>query len=193
LMPTIPQRKFQFERLFKNVKTQIDYCYVAHPTLGTCQIIYDNGASFRQGGLSIGNKRQSLLDQAKGLYICFLDDDEAVSPDYVETLLRLVYLDKDVCVFRSLAKLSNNWALVDMSLKNNNKQINPDSITKRTPWHICPVRIGFAQQYKFSDSNYGEDFGWFSMVLKHCRSEAHTDRIIHQYNHGAHSEADKIK
>lgn len=193
LMPSIPQRKEMFDRLFTEVANQSMICYKNHPTLGRIEILSDNTKSFRDGGMSIGEKRDSLIKKATGNYLCFLDDDESISPDYVETLMRLCYENEDVCTFRSIAKLTNNWALIDMSLFNSNQQINPEGITNREPWHICPVRSEYAKLYSFDNINYGEDWNWFNQVLKHCHTEAKTSKIIHQYNHGAHSEADKIK
>jgi len=194
LICTIPERKNMFSEIFTELHTQINYCKTVHPTLGDANIIVDGSKKFNDGGKNIGKKREGLVNLATAKYLCFLDDDEKISPDFVETLLRLCCEDKDVCTFRSLATLKNNWALVDMSLNNIfNEQINPDKITYRRPWHVCPVRSEFAKKYPFEDSNYGEDWIWFDQVLKDCETESHTDRIIHNYNHGAHSEADKIK
>lgn len=192
LVCTIPQRNDMFRNLILKLEKQAEYCKKTHPTLGKIQILVNNGKKFTEGGLSIGEKRQSLLDLAIGKYVNYLDDDEDISPDYLETLLRLCYEDQDVCTFRSLSKLSNNWALVDMRLDNPMEQINPNTITLRPPWHVCPVKREYAQLYKFTDSNYGEDWEWFKNVLTHCHSDAHTDKILHAYQHGQHSEADKI-
>lgn len=193
LICTIPDREYSFSKLISELYRQITYCDTTHPTLGDVEIKVDATKKFNDGGLSIGSKRQNLLNQANGKYVLYLDDDEHISPDYVETLLRLCYEDKDVCTFRSLAKLANNWALIDMALENENEQINPYGITRRKPWHVCPVKRELAQQFEFENISYGEDWNWFGQVLKLCETEAHTDKIIHNYNHGAHSEADKIK
>lgn len=193
LIPTIPSRKRVFNALRKKVMAQRKYCHEVHPTLGQIEVIWHYSESFINGGPSIGDKRQTLLDAAKSKYLCYLDDDEDISPDYCETLLRLCNLDKDVCTFRSFVKVQGYWALVDLSIDNKNEQLSPAGITRRTPWHICPVRSDYAKLYEFPDSNYGEDYEWFEKVLKHCNDEAHTDNILHNYNHGKHSEADKIK
>lgn len=193
LIPSIPERAEMLAILLDKLASQVKYCQNTHPTLGEFEIIADDGEAFLKGGKSIGAKRQDLLDAAKGAYVCFLDDDEGISPDYLETLLRLCKQDKDVCTFRSIAKIKDFWGLVDMSLHNaTNDDLSPEKLTRRTPWHISPVRSTFAKAHKFPDTNYGEDYEWFSVVLKHCFNEAHTDRIIHEYNHGKHSEADKI-
>ena len=74
-----------------------------------------------------------------------------------------------------------------------NDQFTPNYTVRRPAWHICPVRSEFAKLYEFKDINNAEDYEWIEKVTAHCTTEAHTDRIIFQYNHGKHSEADKIE
>ena len=192
LIPTIPDRSQMFSRLYTEVMNQVTYLRTVHPTIAGIEVLIDDTKRFLDGGQSIGMKRNSLVLRATGKYLCFLDDDESISPNYVETLARLCAEDKDVCTFRNITKLFNYWMVVDMSLSN---PINEDAmpgIIKRRPWHICPVRTEYAQLHEFQNSNYGEDWQWFERVLAHCKTEAHSEYIIHQYNHGKHSEADKI-
>lgn len=181
-----------FTKLYNELNRQLVYMDTFHPSLGRIEILVNNDKRFLDGGLSIGKKRQELVDRAEGKYLCFLDDDESISGNYLETLVRLCHQDKDVCTFRNISKLSNYWMMVDMSLFFDNEQPSPNEIVKRKAWHICPVRSVFAKQHYFNDSNYGEDWSWMENVLSHCTTEAKSNSIIHQYNHGSHSEADKI-
>lgn len=194
LIPSIPSRAKMFAQLFSKLYDQKKYLTETHPMLGDVQLFVDVGDAFLNGGSSIGKKRESLVNNATGKYLCFLDDDESIAPNYLETLVRLCNEDKDVCTFRNLTKLDTFWTVVDMSLSHTeNEQVTPDVIVKRKPWHVCPVRSEFAKRYEFEDSNYGEDWQWFERVLSHCHNEAKTNAIIHQYNHSKiNSEADKI-
>lgn len=164
-----------------------------HKTIGTVEIIIQGGKRFLDGGLSIGKKREDLVKKAQGKYLCFLDDDETIAPNYLETLMRLCHEGNDIGTFRALVKLSNMWGVVNMSLNNlENEQLHPDGIVNRPPWHMCPVRSVYAKMFEFPDLNNAEDFVWMEQVLKCCKTESHSDKIIFQYNHGDHSEADKI-
>lgn len=194
LIPTIPSRSVEFIKLTSNVTHQVMTMRMTHPTLGTVQLISDSADEYLNGGPSIGKKRQSLIQKATGKYLCFLDDDESISPMYVESLVRLCHHDKDVVTFRSFVKTDFYWGLVDMSLENEiNEETGPDRIIKRTPWPCCPVRSRFAQKYSFPDTNYSEDWEWMEKVLKLCSNEIHTDQILLQYNHSSiKSESDKI-
>lgn len=192
LIPTIPDRVEMFTRIYNEVHRQLEYCNTFHPSLGSVEVIVDDSVKFSDGGLSIGKKREELVKRASGKYLCFLDDDDNISADYLETLLRLCYKNPDICTFNSFVRLENFWMLVNMSLFwGENQQAHPGTILRR-PWHICPVKSIYAKLHSFPDSNYGEDWGWFEKVLSHCTSQAKSESILHEYIHGKHSEADKI-
>ena len=192
LIPSIPKRWNTLEKLIKNLSKQLTQLR-SHEMLGDIEFIVDAGESFLDGGLSIGKKRESLVKQAKGRYLCFLDDDDTVPFNYCESLLRMCNEGMHVCTFRALIKLHDSWGLVNMTLENKeNEQYTPDRIIQRPPWHMCPVWSEFAKLYPFPDKNNAEDFEWFEKVLSHCETETHTDKILFQYNHGEHSEADRI-
>lgn len=194
LIPTIPERVEMFTRLYNELHRQLEFMQTFHPSLGSIEIEVDATKRFLDGGPSIGKKREALVKKASGKYLCFLDDDESIAPNYLETLVRLCNEDKDICTFRNITKMDNYWCVIDMSLSNEeNLPAGPSSIVLRRPWHICPVISYFAKMYDFEDVNYGEDFMWMEKVLVHCVTEAKTDAVIHQYNHSSKvSEADKI-
>jgi hypothetical protein len=191
LIPTIPERAEMFTRVYSELMKQVAFMQTVHPTLGEVEVLVDSSTKFINGGLSIGKKREAMVQRAEGKYLCFLDDDETIAPNYLEILVRMCNEDKDVCCFRNISKLDNFWMVVDMNLFFDNEAAMP-GIIQRRPWHICPVRSHLAQQHEFSDINYGEDWDWFEKVLKQCNNQARSFAIIHQYNHGKHSESDKI-
>lgn len=193
LIPSIPELSEMLDDLLMTLHSQRHELNEAHPMLGTVEILFDNSKRYLEGGLSIGKKRDGLVQNASGKYLCFCDVDDSPAPNYIETLMRLCQNDVDVVTFRNLTKTDTYWTVVDMSLKNHNEEATPDRIVKRAPWHICPVKSEYAKLYDFEDSNYSEDWTWMEKVLKHCKTEAHTDQILHCYNHSSiHSEADKI-
>lgn len=193
LIPTIPERGEMFTKLYNEVHRQIAYMDTVHPSLGRIEVLIDDSPRFLDGGLSIGKKREALVKRAEGKYLCFLDDDESIAPNYVETLVRLCQFNADVCTFRNISKFDDYWMFVEMGLKYQNDQASSNFMIRRRPWHICPVRSSFAKMYSFQDSSYGEDANWIEKVLSHCTTEAKTETVIHQYNHSSKtSEADKI-
>lgn len=192
LIPSIPSRWNKLDTLKSELNRQLKELEV-HEMLGKIELVVDDSSAYLDGGLSIGKKREALVKRANGKYLCFLDDDESIAPNYLESLLRLCNYDLDVCTFKAIAKLGTAWGLVNMKLSHKvNDQFTPEHTIRRPPWHICPVRSEFAKLYDFDDINNAEDSKWFEKVLSHCTTEAHTDKILFQYNHGHHSEADRI-
>lgn len=194
LIPSIESRKQSLDLLIANLEKQKTECFERHPMLGAVNIIAFSTKSFLDGGPSIGEKRNELVTLSGDDYLCFLDDDDTVPPNYIESLLRLCYQGLDICTFRALMKLRDFWGILDMRLAYSvNDQATPEYTMRRRPWHICPVRSEFAKLYEFEDKNNAEDFAWMEKVLGHCSTEAHTEKILFQYNHGPHSEADRIE
>lgn len=194
LIPTIPERHEKFTKLFNKLHRQLEYMQTFHSSLGHIEILVDSTPKFLEGGLSIGKKREALVKRAEGKYLCFLDDDDEIAGNYLETLVRLCQQGNDVVTFRSFADLENYWSIIDMSIKYAlNDQCSPEYITRRRPWHVCPVKSFLAKVHDFEDSNYGEDWSWFYKVADTCLSESHTDAVIHKYIHRKSiSEADNI-
>ena len=194
LIPTLPQRKKMFNILRKNLTAQIDYVHSTHPSLGQVEILFDSSKKFLKGGLSVGAKRDALKCRATGEYLVFVDDDDMIAPNYLESILRLMESNPDIITFRSLYKSSTYWGIVDMNLNHaENEQMNDSTIVKRQPFHVCPIRTSIAQQHSFPDINNAEDWGWMVKVLTDCKTQSHSDQILHQYNEFALvSEVNKI-
>lgn len=193
LIPSIPERKKKLKKTLGELYRQIHYCKKIHPTLGIVEVITDERIKFTLGGPSIGVKRQSLVEETNGKYLCFKDDDDPVSPDYIETLLRLCGANKDICTFNNISMFDNYWCLVRMSIENKDDEQAHPGIINRKPWHICPVRTELAKRCKFPDSNYGEDRVWLEQLLPMLQSEEHTEAILHCYVHSLKvSQADNI-
>lgn len=195
LIPVIPKRYPVFMKLLHELQRQVTEMHLKHSSLGLIEILFDDRPGYLEGGPSIGGKRNTLRQKASGKYLCFMDDDDDIAPNYVETLVRLCNEDKDIVTYRCLFKNDTYWSVLNMSLGNTvNEEATPEKIVQRTPWHVCPVRTHIAQQEHFDDAlNHNEDFTWMEKILKHVQSEAHTDKILTQYNHSEKgSEADKI-
>lgn len=190
LIPTLPQRKKMFNVLRKNLTAQIDYVHLTNPSLGKVEILFDSSKKFLKGGLSVGAKRDALKCRATGEYLVFVDDDDIVAPNYLESILRLMESNPDIITFRSLYKSSTYWGIVDMNLNHSeNEQMNDSIIVKRQPFHVCPIRTSIAQQHSFPDINNAEDWGWMVKILTDCKTQSHSDQILHQYNEFATTSA----
>ena len=194
LIPVLPKRYDEFMRLYHELQKQQTLMHNLHSTLGLIEILVDDSPAFLDGGLSIGAKREKLKKRAEGKYLCFADSDDNVSPNYIETLVRLLQDDPDMATFRCMYKNDYYWSLLNMSIHNLvDEQAAPDKVIERRAWHVCPVRNEIAQKEHFDDISHGEDNNWIDKILTHVTTENHTDFILTQYNHSEkNSEADKI-
>lgn len=195
LIPSIPERRNQLTALLGELYKQVADLNRNHPTLGSVEILVDDSVKFTEGGLSIGGKRDLLVQRAGGKYLCFIDDDDSIMPNYIETLVRLCNEEQDIVTFRALVKNDHYCAIIDMSLDTlTNTEVNPHGIINRTPWHICPVLSLHAKSEPFNKKLiHNDDWEWMERVLKKVNSQSHSDMILTQYNHSEKgSEADKI-
>jgi len=183
LIPTIPERGVKLSSLTGELYSQIHRVNSCHPSLGKVEVLIDYDKKFINGGKSVGKKRDDLVQAAKGKYLCFLDDDDNISPGYIESLLRLAQHDCHVITFNSLFKCDHYWTVIDMSIRNTNEEATPENIVKRNAWHICPIKSEIAKQFRFPDKNNAEDWAWMEQVLTLVKSEVKSNMILHQYNH----------
>lgn len=195
LIPSIPERRSQLLSLTTELYRQLLALQVNHPSLGSVEILIDDSVKFLAGGLSIGAKRDLLVQRASGKYLCFMDDDDTVTPNYLETLVRLCEQGQDIVTFRTLIKNDHYWGIIDMNLETEqNQEVSPHGTINRTPWHICPVLSEHAKNEPFDrEKNHNEDWDWMSRVLKRVKTQSHSDMILTQYTHSEQgSEADTI-
>jgi cellulose synthase/poly-beta-1,6-N-acetylglucosamine synthase-like glycosyltransferase len=145
---TIPGREQLLNRLLARLKPQLnDQVRVEvfeHPTD------------------SIGNKRQRALMTCKTSYISFIDDDDLVSPQYVNHILSKMKYLPDGIGFRGIIT-SNNIKPVEFvhraGLNYIDKVFRSSDcyIFHRPLNHLNPVKVEIARKIGYNDSNHGED------------------------------------
>ena len=116
LIPSIPERSLKLNKLLLHLQKQIDYCDNIHRTLGKVEVVVDDSKRFLQGGLSIGDKRNSLLNRSSGKYICFLDDDDWTSMSHHGYNLRFAQ-DGQQSTEVKMAKTHVNVMMMQMNIK----------------------------------------------------------------------------
>lgn len=181
IMITVPEREKSFNALKTKVQDQIDYCNLIHPTLGGIEIVEINTPKVKDGGPSIGKKRELGLKKSKGEYVTWLDDDDDISPDYVEQVLRMANKGADVCTFNNISKFNNFWMVVQMNLKTKHDDQAKPGIINRRPYHICAWRRSMIADIEFIDGNWDEDTNFIGKALKRAKTEVHIDNILHEY------------
>lgn len=139
-------------------------------------IIYLN-----DGEHSIGKLRQTILDEAAGEYISFIDDDDMIPEDFVATILP--YLDGVVDYIGFKVDLFDNGERkkpVYHSLAYPNWH-EDDKGYYRGITHLNPLRTELARQSKFPDVSMGEDEAWTTGI--NAKTEVFIDRPMYTYLH----------
>lgn len=131
---------------------------------------------------SVGLKRQALLDAARGDYIAFLDDDDWITPDYVQILLTAAQRGADVITFRQKATINGKDGHIDFRIDAPGDEPWQEGITAvRKPWHVCAWKRSLVADCVFPDINDGEDIVWCQQARQRVRTGTHIDRVLHHY------------
>lgn len=112
-----------------------------------------------EGQLSIGQKRQRLLECAKGQYMAFVDDDDAVSTDYVDEItwaLRCCPTATHCSLRGYLLQEQHKRRLFEHS--NKYKEWGTvNNVFVRPPNHLNVIRRDLALEAGFENLSWSED------------------------------------
>jgi hypothetical protein len=177
LIPTIPGREESFRSLVGSIREKLQRI-APHLRVEFC-VRFDNKE------MSIGLKRQELLQGARGKYMSFVDDDDDITDAYIEDLAEMIRGNYQVMRLRGqIAQYTFTHSL-------ENKLTSPmarGDVFLRPPNHLNPMLTDVAKLVSFRDSVRGEDLDW---TIRLARSgflslEYHSDpdRIHYIYNMG---------
>lgn len=81
LIPTMIPRKRLFDQVLTEIQRQAREC----PEIKT-EILWESD----NGELTLGQKRNVLMDRCTGKYHCFIDDDDILAPYYLRTFVPMI-------------------------------------------------------------------------------------------------------
>src|SRR5258708_3290267 len=99
LTPAVPSRLEHLQKLVAEINRQSK---IENRKCVEHLILLDNKAR------PVGDKRQALLDIARGDYVAFVDEDDWISDDYVAELLPRCESGPDVVTFEQDAIIDGN-------------------------------------------------------------------------------------
>ncbi len=123
---------------------------------------------------SVGRKRNDLLALARGRYVCFIDDDDAVAPTYVADILSAIAGNPgcDCVVFQGAYSINGRHVGPFDYAIGHGRYFQKGNVFYRTPNHLCPVRLELARQAGFPEISRGEDTAYAGRVLPLLKNEA---------------------
>lgn len=181
LICTLDKRESQLEELLKQLYGQ--RVNLPYPNVVEFLIERDNGEQL------VGEKRNKLLQKAAGKYLCFVDDDDKVSDNYLELLLKAVESDCDCASLKGEITIDGGpIEIFEHSLKYHEWLTNPEGSEiryERYPNHLSLLIASIAKQFKFPEKNHGEDHDWSRQIHESglLKSEYYIDDILYYYNY----------
>lgn len=135
--------------------------------------------------ISIGKKRQNLLEAAKGDWIAFVDDDDWISQNYVDKILTALEQNPDCVGFK-----------IECSFNGGPPQKAVTSIRYlrwaedrdgykfvRGIYHKSVVRRSISLGVGFLDLRYGEDRPHSEGLMRLVKKEAFVDAVLYYYRY----------
>ncbi len=188
LIPSIPSRFALAQKLFQNLESQVSDSPVE------ILMLVDNKS------LSIGAKREALMQSCKGSFVAYADDDDEIAPNYISEIVSAVQENPsvDVITFKQNTVLDGKKFTVDFDLNckvPEQAQLMYDGNfrdIKRPPWTVCAWRTSLAKKYHFPDTGFDEDWQWVQQLMSEAKTQHKIDSVLHTYRYNsATSEGDQ--
>lgn len=170
LIATVPEREKTFNCLIHSLGAQSNNNF---------NTLIDNTP---RGEISIGLKRQRLLEKAQGDYVVFIDDDDVIMPNYIELILKALQTNPD-CLDLNILMLTEgqNPQMCYHHLINKKwHQIGKEYFRGATQFN--PVKREIALEVGFPDLRFGEDQPYSEGITSLCKTSVLIPEIIYIYN-----------
>lgn len=132
------------------------------------------------GTMSVGKKRNLLIEKAKGEYVCFIDDDDYISPNYLNLILQ--NLNKDIMMIRiNHIKDGIKVKPIQISPYIDNLETN-EVIFRANHFHLCPHKRSKALQVRFKEINFAEDLDYSQRLIPKINNYESISEEIYIYN-----------
>ncbi len=164
-VPSLTKRKRLLDRLIACLREQPRFCDV--------ELLVDAD----DGQQTTGTKRNQLVARAKGAYIVHIDDDDLVSPRYLEAVLAAVdqHPGVDVILIRGQRRVTGRHGgsrtYFDYRL-HVREGLREQNAVWRTPSHLCPLRADIAKTLVFPEITLGEDLQWSTQLRSRLQTSA---------------------
>ena len=160
LIPTLWSRIDKLAILVKELNFQIQNKPVQILWLG------DNKS------ISVGEKRNKLIEMSLGQWFCFIDDDDKIAKDYIYTILKAIEENPTKTVICFEGKQNSDGAedlpfMYDVRFGRNFKQV-VDGVRYKCmlPDHLCVWQKSKVSE-RFPDSSLGEDHEFAKTMAFH--------------------------
>jgi glycosyltransferase involved in cell wall biosynthesis len=182
LILTLPTRIDLYSRLIKSLNQQVIENNLMHRvqilTLGDTKEI------------SVGEKRNILLNKSIGRYVCFIDDDDVIATNYLSVIMSALDSNADVITF--CGDYVENEIRTPFSISMVHRgNYNHTNMFYRLPNHLCPVKREIALSCQFTDKNFGEDSDYAEKINNYLKNEFHIQEKLYFYMYDSNTSQTK--
>lgn len=115
---------------------------------------------------SVGYKRNMLLHQSRGKYVCFVDDDDKVHENYIKMIYEKLKAKPDCLSLQGIITISGENPKKFIHSVAYKSFYEKGGVYYRPPNHLNVIRRDIAIKFKFPEINYGEDSDWAMQICK---------------------------
>ena len=145
---------------------------------------------------SIGTKRNKLHSLATGSFVCFVDDDDWIEPDYIASLTEALIAnpDSDCVVFdvwvsgyhETIGKGRASGSLCRYGREFTHRDM-ADGTFERRPNHLMVFRTEIARSEPFEDISSAEDDRWAARLCSRITRQYRIPKILYRYAFNANT------
>lgn len=184
-IPTIVTRKHQFDLLRLHIQNQINELGLQKEVeiISEC----DNKE------ISIGAKRQLLIDKAKGDYIVMIDDDDWCPYYFVVEIIQAIESNPGCVGYLELCKFQNRKD--EISCFSNrfrewgDNQFGYNHV--RTPFFKSPIKTELVKKVGCKDLRFAEDHQFAKDILPFLKTEVFINKVMYEYRYKAEEHKSK--
>ncbi len=158
LICTLANRAQAFQQLHDHLSRQIQQAGLH----GQVEILH----SLDNREHSVGAKRNALHRQARGEYLCFVDDDDKVADWYVQRIFDGLSTNPDCVSLTGIITQPGKNPRTFIHSVRYDRYFEENNVYYRPPNHLNPIRSSLARSVPFPDRFHGEDTDW---ALQLCR------------------------
>lgn len=130
--------------------------------------------------MKVGNKRNMLKSWAKGDYVCYFDDDDEPSKDYVHSILEATESGADVITFKAI-HYENGRKVFNVDFGDHGHDHEIDNVAYRLPNHLCAWKREHTKRTAFPNINFGEDGAWARKMNRWIKKTHKIDKVLYHY------------
>lgn len=132
---------------------------------------------------SVGAKRNSLISLAQGEFLTFIDDDDRIAHDYVDSIMNCIDVntDADCIVFDCITTINRAKTVYSKySITYNYHEL--DGQWRGKPAHTMVWKSNIAKKHIYQDINFGEDVDWVIRACDDIKKEVRIDKVLYFYD-----------